>query len=312
MGARAATVRLRLSATSGCRWRCAGTTAGGRPPTRAPDGTDYGYLLDDDPTRPCPTRGRGASRTACTALATFDPGAIAWTDGAWTGRQLAGSVIYELHVGTFTPEGTFDAAIGRLDHLRSIGVDLVELMPVNAFNGTHNWGYDGVLWSPSTRRTAARGAYQRFVDACHAAGLGVIQDVVYNHLGPSGNYLPVFGPYLKDGRNTWGDLVNLDGEGPRRGPPLHPRQRADVAARTSTSTGCGSTPCTRWSTTRATHLLEEMADEVAALSAHQRRPLTLIAESDLNDPRWSRRARPAATASTPSGATTSTTPCTWR
>ena len=88
---------------------------------------------------------------------TYDPAAFAWTDGAWTGRQLAGSVIYELHVGTFTPEGTFDAALGRLDHLRSIGVDLVEVMPVNAFNGTHNWGYDGVLLVRGrTRRTAAR------------------------------------------------------------------------------------------------------------------------------------------------------------
>ena len=86
-------------------------------------------------------------------------------------------------------------------------------MPVNAFNGTHNWGYDGVLWFAVHEPYGGPAAYQRFVDACHAAGLGVIQDVVYNHLGPSGNYLPLFGPYLKDGRNTWGDLVNLDGEG---------------------------------------------------------------------------------------------------
>ena len=134
-------------------------------------------------------------------------------DQAWTGRQLAGSVIYELHIGTFTPEGTLDAAIDRLDHLRSIGVDLVEVMPVNAFNGTHNWGYDGVAWFAVAEAYGGPPAYQRFVDACHAAGLGVVQDVVYNHLGPSGNYLPLFGPYLKPGRNTWGDLVNLDGEG---------------------------------------------------------------------------------------------------
>ena len=122
-------------------------------------------------------------------------------------------MLYELHVGTFTPEGTLDGAAEKLDHLRSIGVDLVELMPVNAFNGTHNWGYDGVAWFAVSEAYGGPPAYQRFVDACHAAGLGVVQDVVYNHLGPSGNYLPLFGPYLKQGRNTWGDLVNLDGEG---------------------------------------------------------------------------------------------------
>ena len=94
-------------------------------------------------------------------------------------------MIYELHVGTFTPEGTLDSAIERLDHLRSIGVDLVELMPVNAFNGTHNWGYDGVDWFAVAESYGGPAAYQRFVDACHAAGLGVVQDVVYNHLGPS-------------------------------------------------------------------------------------------------------------------------------
>ena len=122
-------------------------------------------------------------------------------------------MVYELHLGTFTPEGTLDAALGRLDHLRSIGVDLVELMPVNSFNGTHNWGYDGVDWFAVDETYGGPEAYQRFVDGCHAAGLGVIQDVVYNHLGPSGNYLPVFGPYLTEGRNTWGDLVNLDQDG---------------------------------------------------------------------------------------------------
>ena len=181
---------------------------------------------------------------------TYDPSSFAWTDQSWTGRQLAGSVIYELHLGTFTPDGTLDAAIEKLDHLRSIGVDLVELMPVNAFNGTHNWGYDGVDWFAVSEKYGGPPAYQRFVDACHAAGLGVVQDVVYNHLGPSGNYLPLFGPYLKPGRNTWGDLVNLDGDGLGRGTPLHPRQRARCGSPTTTSTRCGWTPCTRCRTRR--------------------------------------------------------------
>ncbi len=244
---------------------------------------DYGYLIDDEDTpRPDPRSRRqpagvhGRSRT-------FDPADFTWTDHDWTGRQLAGSVVYELHIGTFTPEGTLDAALGKLDHLRSIGVDLVEVMPVNAVNGTHNWGYDGVLWSAVHEQYGGPAAYQRFVDGCHAAGLGVIQDVVYNHLGPSGNYLPLFGPYLKAGANTWGDLVNLDGEGSaevRRYILDNVRMwladyhvdglRLDAVHALADDSG--------------THLLEEMAIEVAALSAHQRRPLTLIAESDLNDP----------------------------
>ena len=117
--------------------------------------------------------------------------AIAWTDQTWTGRQLAGGVIYELHVGTFTPEGTLAAAIDRLDHLVELGVDFVELMPVNAFNGTHNWGYDGVLWyAVHEAYGGPRGVPASSSTPAMQRGLGVIQDVVYNHLGPSGNYLP--------------------------------------------------------------------------------------------------------------------------
>ncbi|MQW77635.1 malto-oligosyltrehalose trehalohydrolase [Nocardioides sp. dk4132] len=248
------------------------------------DGIDYGYLLDDDETpRPDPRSRRqpdgvhGRSRT-------FDPTAYAWTDQAWTGRQLAGSVIYELHVGTFTPEGTLDAALERLDHLRSIGVDFVELMPVNGFNGTWNWGYDGVLWSTVHEAYGGPAAYQRFVDGCHAAGLGVIQDVVYNHLGPSGNYLPLFGPYLKSGANTWGDLINLDTEG-----SAEVRRLILDNVRMWLSDyhvdGLRLDAVHALDDSSPVHLLEEMAIEVAALSAHQRRPLTLIAESDLNQAR---------------------------
>ena len=252
-------------------------------PTAAEGGlhVDYGYLLDDDPEpRPDPRSRRqpgGVHELSRRDLTTYE-----WGDDAWTGRQLAGSVIYELHVGTFTPLGDLDAAIGRLDHLRDIGVDFVELMPVNAFNGTHNWGYDGVGWFAVHEGYGGPDAYMRFVDACHAAGLGVVQDVVHNHLGPSGNYLPLFGPYLKAGRNTWGDLVNLDGEGSaevRRYILDNVRMwfedyhvdalRLDAVHALSD--------------TSEVHLLEEMAIETAAWSAHVRRPLTLIAESDLND-----------------------------
>ena len=245
----------------------------------------YGYLLDDDE-RPVPDpRSRRQPEGVHERSHGFDPEAHEWQDDAWTGRQLAGAVVYELHVGTFTPEGTLDAAAGRLGHLRSIGVDFVELMPVNAFNGTHNWGYDGVLWFAVHEEYGGPAAYQRFVDACHAAGLGVIQDVVHNHLGPSGNYLPRFGPYLKpEGSNTWGSLVNLDGEGSaevRR----YVLDNALMFLRDYHVDGLRLDAVHALSDGSETHLLEELAVEVAALSAHVGRPLTLIAESDLNDPR---------------------------
>jgi maltooligosyltrehalose trehalohydrolase len=254
------------------------------PDGEVPDGeVDYGFLIDDDE-EPLPDpRSRRQPRGVHDRSRTFDPTAFEWTDHSWTGRQLAGAVTYELHLGTFTPEGTLDAALTRLDHLRSIGVDLVEVMPVNAFNGAYNWGYDGVLWFSVHEEYGGPAAYQRFVDGCHAAGLGVIQDVVYNHLGPSGNYLPRFGPYLKEGANTWGDLVNLDAVGSdevRR----YILDNARMWLEDYHVDGLRLDAVHALSDGSATHLLEELAVEVAALSAHQRRPLTLIAESDLNDP----------------------------
>jgi maltooligosyltrehalose trehalohydrolase len=244
--------------------------------------TDYGYLIDDSDTpRPDP-RSRRQPAGVHQRSRTFDPSAHTWHDQGWAGRQLAGAVVYELHVGTFTPEGTFDAALGKLDHLRSLGVDLVELMPVNAVSGVHNWGYDGVLWHAVHEPYGGPAGYQRFVDGCHEAGLGVIQDVVYNHLGPSGNYLPEFGPYLKSGRNTWGDLVNLDGEG-----------SAEVRRYILDSIrmwlddyhvdGLRLDAVHALSDMSDVHILEAIAVEAAELSAHLGRPLSLIAESDLND-----------------------------
>lgn len=253
-------------------------------PGPVPDGTRYGYRLDDDE-QPLPDpRSRRQPDGVHGLSATFDATAHAWRDQAWTGRQLAGATIYELHVGTFTPEGTLDAVVSRLDHLAGLGVGFVELMPVNAFNGVHNWGYDGVLWSAVHEAYGGPAAYQRLVDACHQAGIGVIQDVVHNHLGPSGNYLPRFGPYLKDGRNTWGDLVNLDGEGSaevRR----YILDSALMWLREHHVDGLRLDAVHALSDDSDVHLLEELATEVAALSAHQNRPLTLIAESDLNDAR---------------------------
>ena len=258
-------------------------TPGEPVPTVSAADADYGYLVDDAETAVPDPRSRRQPDGVHGLSRTFDPTAHRWQDAAWTGRQLPGAMIYELHIGTFTPEGTFDAALGKLDHLHSIGVDFVEVMPVNAFNGTHNWGYDGVLWHAVHEGYGGPAGYQRFVDGCHATGLGVIQDVVHNHLGPSGNYLPLFGPYLKKGANTWGDLINLDGpdsDEVRRYILDNVRMWLDDYH----VDGLRLDAVHALSDSSEQHLLEEMAIEVAALSAHQRRPLTLIAESDLNDP----------------------------
>ncbi|MFF2050445.1 malto-oligosyltrehalose trehalohydrolase [Leifsonia sp. NPDC058194] len=221
----------------------------------------------------------------------FDPDARVWDDGDWRGRDLTGAVIYELHIGTFTPEGTLDAAATRLDHLVGLGVEAVELLPVNAFNGTHNWGYDGVLWYAVHEPYGGPEAYQRFVDACHARGVAVIQDVVYNHLGPSGNYLPVFGPYLGDAHSTWGASLNLDG-------PDSDEVRRYILDNVRYwledmhVDGLRLDAVHALHDSRAEHILEAMAREAASVGERTGRPATLIAESDLNDPKLIRsRAR---------------------
>ncbi|ALU40643.1 malto-oligosyltrehalose trehalohydrolase [Kocuria flava] len=215
---------------------------------------------------------------------TFDPAEHAWGDGAWTGRALAGSVVYELHVGTFTPEGTLDSAIERLDHLVELGVDLVELLPVNGFNGEHNWGYDGVLWYTVDESYGGPAAYQRFVDACHQRGLGVVQDVVYNHLGPSGNYLPLFADYFKPGASSWGDLINLDGWG-SDGVREHILDNVEMWLRDYHVDGFRLDAVHALQDHRAVHILEEIAERVERVAAETGKPLFTIAESDLNDPR---------------------------
>ena len=272
--------RLELSACDGGWWKL---SASARPDLAGKD-IDYGFFIDGRGPFPDPRSRRqlvgvhGLSRT-------FDGSAHVWQDTAWNGRQLAGAIVYELHVGTFTPEGTFEAAADRLDHLQSIGVDFVELLPVNAFNGTHNWGYDGVLWYAVQEKYGGPAGYQNFIDACHLRGIGVIQDVVYNHLGPSGNYLPEFGPYLNDAAsNTWGSSLNLDG------PHSDPVRRyildnALMWLGDYHVDGLRLDAVHALHDTSATHLLEQLSIEVAALSAQVGRPLTLIAESDLNDPR---------------------------
>ena len=249
----------------------------------APD-VRYGYLLDDHPAVLPDPRSPRQPDGVHTRSQLWDAAAATWTDDAWPGRSVEGAVIYELHVGTFTGAGTFDSAIERLDYLADLGVDFVELMPVNSFAGTHGWGYDGVLWYSVHEPYGGPDGLVRFVDACHARGLGVLVDAVFNHFGPSGNYLPRFGPYLSSASNPWGEGINIadaNSDEVRRyiiGCAL--RWMRDFHA-----DGLRLDAVHALVDTTAIHILEELATETDWLSRQVGRPLSLVAESDLNDPR---------------------------
>jgi maltooligosyltrehalose trehalohydrolase len=215
----------------------------------------------------------------------YEQSAYAWHDAGWHGLPLTGAVIYECHVGTFTREGTLDAAIRRLDHLVDLGTDAVELMPVNAFAGPAGWGYDGVGLYAVHEPYGGPEALKRFVDAAHGAGLAVILDVVYNHLGPSGNHLDEFGPYFTDTHRTpWGPAVNLDAPG-------SDEVRAFLIDNALSwvehyhADGLRLDAAHAFVDLRATHLLEELAAAVHRLGERLGRSVAVIAESESNDPR---------------------------
>ena len=268
--------RRPMAPAAGQGWWQAELPAAGRD-------VDYAFRLDGgeplpDPRSPRqPFGSQGVSRT-------YDHSAFRWTDRGWRGGPLHGSVIYELHIGTFTPEGTFDAAARRLDHLRDLGVDTVELMPVAAFPGSHGWGYDGInLWAVHEPYGGPDGL-KRFVDACHARRLAVFLDVVYNHVGV-GNRLAAFGPYFTDAHVTpWGPAVNLDQPGSDEVRDFL-IGNALMWLRDYHLDGLRLDAVQALEDRRALHFLEELAAEVQALAALLNRELVLIAESDANDPR---------------------------
>lgn len=254
-----------------------------RAQVAAADAADYAYRLDggeplaDPRSLRQPYGPAGASQI-------YDHGAFTWTDARWLGAPVQGAVIYELHVGTFTPEGTLDAAIGRLDHLVSLGITVVELMPIAAFPGDHGWGYDGIgLWAVH-EPYGGPDALKRFVDACHGRGLAVFLDVVYNHVGP-GNKLASFGPYFTDVYTTpWGPAVNLD-------QPGSDEVRAFITGnalmwlRDYHLDGLRLDAVHAFQDHRAVHILEELAIAADGLAAASGRPISLVAESDMNNPR---------------------------
>ena len=247
-------------------------------------GTDYAFSLDGEEPLPDPRSAwqpagvQGASRYV-------DHDRFDWRVRHWPGKPITGLVGYELHIGTFTPGGTFDAAIERLDALVELGVDFVEVMPVAAFPGRNGWGYDGVFPYAVQDSYGGPDGFKRFVDACHSRGLGVLLDVVYNHLGPDGNVLPHYGPYFTDSYATpWGSAVNFSGpdsDDVRR----YFLDNALMWLRDYHLDGMRLDAVHAIIDTSATHLLEQLAIEVAALSNEIGRPLTIVAESDLNDPR---------------------------
>lgn len=247
-------------------------------------GDRYRYLLDGELERPDP-----ASRYQPDGVhgpsQVVDPDLFQWQTPDWQGLPLQEYLIYELHVGTFTPQGTFDGVIGRLDYLVELGITAVELMPVAQFPGERNWGYDGTFpFAPQNSYGGPEGL-KRLVDACHARGLAVVLDVVYNHLGPEGNYLHAFGPYFTGHyRTPWGDAVNFDG------PDSDPVRLFFIANALYWITEY-QVDALRLDAVHgiydlsACHILQELQQAVACRAAELGRPVYLIAESDLNDVR---------------------------
>ncbi|RII17662.1 Malto-oligosyltrehalose trehalohydrolase [Streptomyces sp. YIM 130001] len=249
----------------------------------AADGARYGFVLDDDEVRPDPRSARQPDGPDGLS-AVVDHSAYEWRQDA-PAHRLRDAVLYELHVGTFTEEGTFDAAGDRLGHLARLGVTHVELMPVCPFPGRHGWGYEGVSpWAVHEPYGGPAGL-KRFVERAHELRIGVILDVVHNHLGPSGNHLPAYGPYFTDTHHTpWGSAVNLDAAGSDE-VRAYFIGSALAWLRDYRVDGLRLDAVHALRDTRAYPFIEELSHAVDALAEETGRPLFLIAESDLNDPR---------------------------
>ncbi len=248
-----------------------------------PVGTRYVYVLDSAVERPDPAsrfQPEGVHGPSQVCASTFE-----WTDGSWHGIPLRDYIIYELHVGAFTTEGTFDAVILRLPELKALGVTAVELMPVAQFPGERNWGYDGCYMYAAQNTYGGPEALKKLVDACHREGLATILDVVYNHFGPEGNYAGEFGPYFTDKYHTpWGRAINYDGPGSDEvrdyfvGNALYWLKECHFDALRLDALHAILDMS-------AQPFLAELSAQVAQARVDTGRELYLIGESDLNDPR---------------------------
>ncbi len=245
-------------------------------------GTRYAYSLDGSPPLPDPrsrSQPEGVHGWSAHVEERVEP------CGRWHGRDLRSSVLYELHVGTFSPEGTFDGAIAKLDHLVGLGVDAIELMPVAEFPGERGWGYDGVDLFAAHHSYGGPDGLRRLVRACHERGLAIVLDVVYNHLGPDGNHLDQFGPYFTDRHHTpWGRAMNYDGadSGPVRELVI---DNTAMWMRELGIDGVRLDAVHAIVDLSAVHVIEELTARVDELERELGRTLWVIAESDLNDPR---------------------------
>ncbi|MCW2949266.1 MAG: malto-oligosyltrehalose trehalohydrolase [Thermoleophilia bacterium] len=248
-------------------------------------GARYAYLLDDDELALPDPASASQPEGVHAASAVVDHTAFAWSDAGWRGRPMDEYVIYELHVGTFTPDGTFDAIIPRLGDLAADGITAIELLPVAEFPGARNWGYDGVsLFAPHSAYGGPDGL-RRLIDAAHAAGIAIVLDVVYNHFGPEGNYTSKFGPYLTDKHHSpWGQGVNVDDRGSDEVRRFF-TENALMWLRDYHVDALRLDAVHAIVDTSASPFLRELAEAVAQLGRQSGRPRLLIAESDLNDRR---------------------------
>ena len=252
---------------------------------RAGPGVDYAFLVDDDPTPYPDPRSLWQPEGVHGPSRLYDHKDFAWSDARWQPHPLASAIIYELHVGTFTADSTLAAAVARLDYLADLGITHVELMPVAEFPGNHGWGYDGVTLFAVKQSYGGPDGLKRFVDAAHQRGLAVFLDVVYNHFGPVGNYTGRFAPYVTGNHRTpWGDAVNFEGPGSDQVRRFF-CYNALMWMRDYHMDGLRLDAIHEFVDRSAVHFLEQLSMETEALSAELGRPLVLIAESDLNNPR---------------------------
>jgi len=248
-------------------------------------GDEYSFRIDDDPNPYPDPRSLRQPDGVHGPSQLYDHSDFEWHDQLWRGSPKAGAVIYELHIGTFSKEGTFDGAISHLDYLADLGITHVEVMPVAEFAGDRGWGYDGVGLFATHEPYGGPDGLKRFVDACHAKGLSVILDVVYNHFGPVGAYANKFGPYLTDRHKTpWGDAVNLD-EGGSDQVRRFFCDNALMWLKDYHFDGLRFDAVHAYIDLSAVNFMEQLSAEVERLSATLGREFYLIAESDLNDPR---------------------------
>lgn len=250
----------------------------------APPGTLYKFKMDDGDEFPDP-----ASRSQTGGVHSWScitgGNSFIWEDSNWKGLDLSQMIIYELHIGTFTTEGTFEAVINKLDHLKDLGINTIEIMPISQFPGNRNWGYDGVYPFAAQESYGGQEGLKKMINACHKNGIAVILDAVYNHMGPEGNYLSQYGPYFTDKYHTpWGSAINFDDKYSDEVRNFF-LENVIMWLEEFHFDGLRLDAVHEIIDRGAVHFLKEMSQKVDELETQTGRQYVLIAESDLNDTR---------------------------